>query len=209
VRIAQFYETTVFDLDTDRAISLIVVPSRVIVDRTVLENSDTVCEFLGCNPRYISRSPSSLTYMIASVLMEADAESALKRIVDLANVPSDRLWEKVGREVAEFAEQIAYAKLVPFEESPLNLHSLASLAGAGAKTGAVGIGFTIGLVAALHGTPLVLVTVPAGIVICGAAIGAAEGLKELLKRLIAGQRPKSPPKKKTPEEKIVVSVIPE
>lgn len=69
-----------------------------------------------------------------------------------------------------FAEYVAYSESVPFEQSPLGAKSLVAIATLGAN---------IGLLAGGIGTPLVFVTVPAGIILCTAAavIGPELGAK--------------------------------
>jgi hypothetical protein len=75
-----------------------------------------------------------------------------------------------------FAQQISFAQLIPFEESPLDLHSLGSIF---SKPTVLGIGALVGFAAVgFAATPLLLVTVPAGIVIVGAAKGVGEALEK-------------------------------
>ena len=87
-----------------------------------------------------------------------------------------------------FAEQVAFARLIPMEQSPLDLESLASLV---TKASAVGIGAYAGFVIA-GGTPLLLITVPTGMIIFGAASGVAkaleEGLRDRVLALLRGRR---------------------
>lgn len=210
MRISQFYQTTIMDLESNLAAGILVVPATALSDPRVLTDADAISDALGLTPRYVSDSASSLPYMIASVLTEPKVEAAEERMLELGRVASDRLWERVGPELAEFAEQIAYGRLVPFEESPLNLAPLASIANAGSKAGAAGIGFTIGLVAG-YDSALVLITVPAGIILCGAAIAVAtalmRGLTPRLTSLLMG-KPMKRERPKTAKEKIVASVRP-
>ena len=77
-----------------------------------------------------------------------------------------------------FAEYLAFAQLIPFEESPLEGTSLGSIVATGSG-GAIGA--YVGFAVAGGPTPLLLVTVPAGMIICGAAMGTAEGLQDGLR----------------------------
>jgi hypothetical protein len=78
-----------------------------------------------------------------------------------------------------FAEFAAFAKVIPFTESPLDLQSLAAIF---AGTSAIGTGGALGyLVVAGAASPLLLLSVPAGIVLCAAAYGVAQGLQPALK----------------------------
>lgn len=76
------------------------------------------------------------------------------------------------KDMWSFAQHIAFADIVPFEESPVALISLASKAAALSKNG-VALGAFIG-VAAGGLTPLLLITVPSGIVLCATAIAFAK-----------------------------------
>ncbi len=82
---------------------------------------------------------------------------------------------KVSDEHREFAEQLCNQPLVPYEESPLQVKSLATIA-----TSPVAAGTFIGIaVAGL--TPLLYISVPAGIVVCYVADGIGKGLRQGLK----------------------------
>src|SRR5262249_29369501 len=98
-----------------------------------------------------------------------------------------------------FAEKVSFEPLIPFEGSPLTSESLAKLATT--ATGA-GFGAFVGFVAFGSG-PLLLITVPAGMVICGAAKGIAQaledGLRDRLLRWIKGE--KEPTSKKERSKK--------
>jgi hypothetical protein len=73
-------------------------------------------------------------------------------------------------DLSPFAQYLVYAPLVPFESSPLTAKALSDLAAAGG-----GIGAAVGAYAT--GDPLLLLAVPAGIVVCGAAHGLADALR--------------------------------
>jgi hypothetical protein len=69
-----------------------------------------------------------------------------------------------------FAQYVAYAPVVPFESSPLTPKSLSELAAAGGSIGGA-------LGAYVTGDPLLLLTIPAGIIVCGAARGVSQALE--------------------------------
>jgi hypothetical protein len=71
---------------------------------------------------------------------------------------------------SEFARHIAYDPVVPFESSPLGPTSLWDLGTAGTDVGA-----TIGEYVTGH--PLLLLSLGAGMVVCGAARGIGEALR--------------------------------
>jgi hypothetical protein len=77
----------------------------------------------------------------------------------------------------EFCTQLAYARIIPWESSPLGAESLATLAASSVKAGTVTLGATVGFIAAGK-TPLLLITVPLGIVLCGASVSFAKWIEE-------------------------------
>jgi hypothetical protein len=77
-------------------------------------------------------------------------------------------------------DEAVFSRMIPFQESPLDLHSLAELT---VKATGVGIGAYAGFVAS-GGTPLVLITVPLGMVLVGAAAGLGRALEEGLRKRI-------------------------
>lgn len=70
--------------------------------------------------------------------------------------------------LAEYVALLANAKVVPIQQNPLNLESVATVATNIGKTSAYALGGTVGLMAG-QGTPFVLITVPLGIILVGAA----------------------------------------
>jgi hypothetical protein len=90
-------------------------------------------------------------------------------------------------EYFEFAAYLAMTPVVPFENSPLSAESLGNLL---TKAGGYGVGAYIGFITG-GTTPLLFITVPAGMVICGAAAGIGRGLEEGLRSrvrtLISGE----------------------
>jgi hypothetical protein len=73
-----------------------------------------------------------------------------------------------------------------------------SLADIATKASPTAVGVYIGYEAAGGHTPLLLLTVPAGMIICGAAGGLArgleEGIREKIKKMLSAKRSR-PPKK--------------
>jgi hypothetical protein len=70
-----------------------------------------------------------------------------------------------------FAEYVVYSDVIPFEESPLKGKSLMAIAG----LAGVQIGFIVA-----GGSPMVLLTVPLGILLCTAAAELGPRLAEKL-----------------------------
>lgn len=93
--------------------------------------------------------------------------------------------------------RVAYSEpLIPFEESPLQALSLKDIVHA---TG-VAVGAYVGFVVA-GSNPLLFITVPAGMVICGAASGLGRGIEDGLRQRIKYLLRRTPPRKRTPKRK--------
>ena len=69
----------------------------------------------------------------------------------------------------QFGEYVAFAPVVPIESSPLAGHSLASLATSASQRGPLVLGSVVGFMAASN-TSMLLLTVPAGLILCGAGM---------------------------------------
>jgi hypothetical protein len=176
----QFYETTIYDRDrAGQSFSFITVPARSFPDATTPPMA-AVSEALGTlfmddGPRAFRRNlrPWGLPFLI-------DGALGRRRSFRFFFDPDVPFGEKEGP--SQFAEYLAFEPVIPFESSPLGTKALASLIGATGTTGAA-LGY------AATGEPIVLVTVPAGIVIAGVALGvglgAATGLAEGVHHKIA------------------------
>jgi hypothetical protein len=87
-------------------------------------------------------------------------------------------------QVQQFSQYLAFAEIIPIQASPLDLHSLASLL-AGASP--VGVGVLVGFASgggiqsiASGGDHLLLITVPAGILLCSAAARLGPGAADVV-----------------------------
>lgn len=192
----QWYETTIYNRDGGPPFSFITVPSRSMSDSEIPDIAD-VQRRLGLRDRPRPR--------MAGVI----EPWALPFAIDIALGRDERsLYEPWGPFFLEehlrgnrpggpspFAQYLAYAPLVPFESSPLSAKALSDLAAAGG-----GIGAAVGAYAT--GDPLVLLAVPAGIVVCGAAHGLAEalriGLRARLLRLMGVDDPSTDQRESEP-----------
>jgi hypothetical protein len=75
-----------------------------------------------------------------------------------------------GRSPSAFAQHLAYEPVIPFESSPLQGRSLGELLAAGGASAGAAIGF-------IEGHAIVVLAMPTGIIVIGAARGAAEALQ--------------------------------
>lgn len=109
---------------------------------------------------------SSLTQRKSEPIDAIDPDSLLG-LVDKARGVSSR---------DDFTRYLVNDAIVPFESSPLETKALIEIASSAGATAA------LGYFASEH--PLILLTLPAGIVICGAAIGVGEALQQGLRAKI-------------------------
>jgi hypothetical protein len=160
---AQFYETTLYNRDRDQALAIATVPARSLPTGEVppVEALGEQLETPGGIIRPVEAW--SLPFLIDTALGEPrwpgspfDAPLSWP----LAARPRNDRWS------SPFAEYVAFTPVVPFESSPLGAKSLGGLvAGAGGAVGAY----------ATH-DPLLLLTVPAGIIVCRAAFHIGDGI---------------------------------
>jgi hypothetical protein len=170
VKLTQTYQTTIADEENGHSATVWVIPARSL-DREVQE-------LLGYGDRL---------HRVAETFFDAHVEygAALPYITPahLALVLGEPVLitnesiVKGSKGLAEFCTQLAYARIIPFESSPLGAESLATLAANSVKAGTVTLGATVGFIAAGK-TPLLLITVPLGIVLCGASVSFAKWIEE-------------------------------
>jgi hypothetical protein len=181
VDISQVYETSVADRASGHALRFLIVPHRAFTaaiqhdDPSPKDALESVLGLQAIRPI----SPAALPLAIAGML-QADADDpSLQRlqaeaVLDHLLRTAPPLTPPAGpdAETLAFSEHVAFSALVPFEESPLALVSLASKAAALSKNG-VALGAFVGVIAG-GATPLLLLTVPAGIILCASAIAFAK-----------------------------------
>jgi len=163
----QIYETTIYNRDRPgEQFTFVTIPARSARDNKV-PSIDALAQTLGVvfmseSPRAFRRNlrPWGLPFLI-------DGALGRRRSFHFYFDPDTPFGEKEGP--SQFAEYLAFEAVVPFESSPLGSKALATLVGATASAGA-GLGY------AANGDPIVLITVPAGIVVAGAALGVGAGV---------------------------------
>ncbi len=195
--ITQIYETTIVDRESGAEARFIVLPRRAFTDTNLLPSDEQkdegevmrfeelVLELAGVEPSLIT------TFLLPRAVAECIAKSSPEFFDERERIsPSDIQRFEIEQYLRhmEFAEILSMAPVVPFEQSPLSLDSVASLI---TKTSGVGLGAYAGFVVG-GASPLIFVTVPAGMIIFGAAAGVAnaleKGLRDRLLKLIKGQR---------------------
>lgn len=191
-RTAQIYETTILDERSNNAALCVSIPTSAVLNDFGFLDVAGVAERLDLKIAAIVR-PGHLIPALGACLAGTPPE----RIVELSRERSQPQPSQFApQEFLDFAEYIVLARLIPFAESPLGIASLGSIIATGSG-GAIGAFVGIAVVGAA--TPLLFVTVPAGIILCGAAMGVAEGLQEGLKARMARWATGKPPPPRPPD----------
>jgi hypothetical protein len=192
--ITRFYEVTIADDTNPNLLAHVFsVPTQSLGDGYLPERPDVfLLEDLGVDD-LIPIQPGNLVPALAVCFEEPQDSLRLLRPYDYFQRRM-RFSESISPDYLAFAEYITLAPLVPFEQSPLTGVSLGTIF----ATGSIGvIGASLGLVLAGGPTPLLFITVPAGLIVCGAAMGVAEGLQQGLRRrltrAIGGPEPPDEP----------------
>lgn len=196
MKITQLYETTIVDRDGGLEARFIVLPRRAFASQDALPTPrggnvkseklqfiDIVEQLSGVDPHFIDAE--RLVDAVA-VCLSASTPEIMKRFSEIMH-SREVIEPPLYAHQIEFAKILAFAPVVPFENSPLHLDSVATLI-----TGAsgVGLGAYAGFVVA-GSSPLIFVTVPMGMIIFGAAAGVAnaleQGLRTRLLKVIKGK----------------------
>lgn len=175
MEILQTFETTIISrADRHLALSSIFVPV-VVANAVDLSDRIELAATLGSEewtdaihdqiPNFIALGIEREAFVLA---VGKGEEQSLQSLVN---------QRASDRRSIEFANEVFYQRLIPLTQSPLALGSLSELIKA-ASVGAV-VGFI-----AVAGHPIVLIAVPAGIILCGAATGIANALEEGLRERI-------------------------
>ena len=168
MKISQIFETTIFNDETNDQGKFLVIPAMVVRD---LPNSrEAYHRFADENLGFETITEidhGRLVDAFASCL-SADKDPEFKAWLDDRSSREPISPENYDNDL-EFEKYLAFSPVVPFRHTPLNLESVASLV-----TSATGVGlgayagFVVGGV-----SPLIFITVPAGMIIFGTAAGVA------------------------------------
>ncbi len=180
VEVSQIYETELWQRELATGVRLVVVPARSFEASSILGSPENVASALELEPLSDLISVSALPLAIASVMKEEDNPSEAAQQFQLAKEHPPAFAEDHA-ELLAFAEYVCYASIVPFESSPLSGDSLGKILTSGSGAG---IGAGVAIMVAGGPTPLLFFTVPAGMILCGAAAGVSEGLQKGLRHKI-------------------------
>jgi hypothetical protein len=195
MEILQIYETTVISKSSDHELAVVVIPGRSLPQDIPVE---TVLQELRIK-KHASTSPSTIARDLAVILSpRLSDQNAFQILRETVVAPITQQKPSPEFQPSEddvsFAEYVSFKPVIPVEESPLSLDSLANLA----RVGGVTIGAYVGFVAFGSSPPLLMISVPTGMIICGAAyaVGQAlqEGLKERILSWLKGEKCEEPKK---------------
>jgi hypothetical protein len=165
---AQVYLTTIYNRDRPgEGISFFTVPQRAI--NVVAPPPDAFAFADGLGFQRLQRIEPvgawGLPFLVDTMLGSAPDFPFI-----VEPPPSPPLPRGVGRTPTPFAQYVTYAPVVCFEQSPVSGKSLAELV-----TTASGVSGAVGFLQTDNW--LLLLIVPGGIIICGAARGISEALR--------------------------------
>ena len=173
--IAQIHETTIADTASDLSAHFVTVPARSLGGGFYLfEGSDGPLETLGLL-RLADVPFGGVARSLAACLVSDDVESFVRRFQQGFEEETSHSSVQLP-EPFMFAEYLTFARVVPFEQPTLSADSLGNI-----------------LTAQVHGeagymyheetrTPVLAVSIPAGMVICGSAPGMIRALESGLRQ---------------------------
>jgi len=174
----QVYETTVTDGEGNWIARIAVFPQRAFHEQQVPTDETSLRAFFGFTEFHQLETASVLPRVLASLLTQDEVEQQFayppSGAPSILSLPPPSVVEPA---LFEFAEELSFTEIVPFESSPLSLQSLASIALKAAQGGATPLGAVTAFVA-VGPTPLLLVAVPLGIVLCGGAVAFGKWLDQ-------------------------------
>jgi len=154
MEVQQFFETTLVDSKTGHSIEMIVIPG--VSQRLETQRG---------REEWTIRQMETLRL---KYIGNSDLNGAMSTLAHHLGGAGD------------FVTYCFYKEVVPFVSSPLRAEAIADII---KKAGGVGFGAYIGCAVAGM-TPYLFITVPLGMIICGAAAGVGSGLEKGLTQLL-------------------------
>jgi hypothetical protein len=178
VKMLQTYETTVMSKDSEHAMHVVVVPNGSLPSNITVE---TTLQKLGIK-KHGSTSPSNLARDLAVLLSpRLPEQNAFKILAETAGPPTAHSQPsrefQPSEEDVRFAEYASFERVIPVEQSLLSQESLAKIV----RLSGVSIGAYVGFVSFGSSPPLLMISVPIGMIICGAAHAVGQALEEGLR----------------------------
>jgi hypothetical protein len=173
--VAQIYETTIADSASDLSAHFLTVPARSLGGGSYLfHGTDGPLETLGLL-RIADVPFGGVARSLAACLISDDAEEFQRRFHQGFEEETSHSSVRLPKPF-EFAEYLTFARVIPFEQPSLSADSLGNI-----------------LTAQVHGEagymyheetriPVLAVSIPAGMVICGSAPGMIRALESGLRQ---------------------------
>jgi hypothetical protein len=175
--VAQIYETTITDSESDLSAHFVIVPSRSLGGRSYLFR-ETNGPLLALGLLSLADVPlGGVVRSLAACLSSEDADEFLKRFDEgFKEEISKPSWETPAH--FAFAEYLTFARVIPFEWSAFSADSLGNILTAQGYGQAAYVYY--------EGTkaPMLVIAIPAGMLICGSAPRMEEALGAGLRRRI-------------------------
>lgn len=184
LHLVQTYESVIASPSDEWKLAFLVVPRRSV--SVALGEDEITPEIVmsGLNAAEIpihSSDETSVANQLSNFLIEHRNYVRSQRGDFPEKGPElNRLSESSFR----FASMVVSEAAIPFEESPLGGTSIAALLQKAGSAGGATVGAYVGWVI-VGNSPWLLITVPAGMVLCGAASGIASGLQQGLKESVS------------------------
>jgi hypothetical protein len=173
--VAQIYETTIADTTSDLAAHIVTVPARSLGGSSYLfEGSDWPLEMLGLL-RIADVPFGGVARSLAACLVSDDVEDFLRRFQQGFEEETEHSSTHLPKSFV-FAEYLTFARVLPFEQPSLSAESLGNILTAQGR-GEAGYMYH-----EVTGIPLLAVAIPAGMVICGSALGITRALDSGLRQ---------------------------
>ncbi|MDL1989137.1 MAG: hypothetical protein LWX08_16185 [Deltaproteobacteria bacterium] len=180
MNIIELYSNTLISKNGLFKASIFTVPSKCFNESKILQ-SESLFEALKIEKHRKIR-PHKLWNDMPDVIFDSEWSKEVDSDSDIdSEEPFVPKWGYL------FLEELIYGKHVIIENSPLSMESLANLVNS--ATG-VGLGAFLGFIIG-EGRPILFLTVPAGMVICGSAAAVSraleKGLEKRLLKLLVGK----------------------
>ncbi len=177
----RIYETTVFDRDGELSFQFMTLPSYNWISPPMPEPVPLSTDILISELQLPCFVLALLIHEYRGVALAEAIKTAQELIMEVPK-PFDLL-----NPLRSFTEQVTMWPVVPVEQSPLSGQALATIGTVAARGGPIVLGSTVGILAA-GPTPYLLLTVPTGLIFCGAGMAFSRWLydnrDELLRKLL-------------------------
>ncbi|MGH3907414.1 MAG: hypothetical protein ACRDTE_25045 [Pseudonocardiaceae bacterium] len=183
MELVQFYETQIADADSGLLSRFLVIPAYAF--KPAVESLEELTSVLEFRRGMAVPSPAALSVALAATLDSRTLASAVGsfqtilggRYISALEAERTPEAERIGS-LLRFSDAIVFGEYIPFEASPLQSESLATLFAKVTARGGVAVGASAAIVGATTGQPLLVVFVAGGMVLGGAAKGLGKALEE-------------------------------